>query len=104
MQPAENQTAQKQSSVTYLTNPEQKAALEAFAKARGESVGNVVREATAQYIEQPTPEELAELARLVEQVNEAIPAMNTSLDTMIATVRDMRRNIRDTLSQLDTRP
>ena len=33
--------------VTYLTTAEQKAALEAFAKARGESVGNVVREATA---------------------------------------------------------
>ena len=36
--------------ITYLTNAEQKAALEAFAKARGESVGNVVREATAEYM------------------------------------------------------
>ena len=36
--------------VTYLTSAEHKAALEAFAKARGESVGNVVREATTSYM------------------------------------------------------
>lgn len=70
--------------VTYLTTAEQKAALEAFAKARGESVGNVVREATARYMDEPTPEEEAELAFWTEQVNEAIPKMEAALDRMIA--------------------
>lgn len=73
--------------VTYLTNAEQKAALEAFAKARGESVGNVLREAAARYMAQPTEKEEAELAALVEQVNEAIPKMNASLDRMQETLR-----------------
>jgi len=73
--------------VTYLTNAEQKAALEAFAKARGESVGNILREAAARYMAQPTEEEEAELAALVEQVNEAIPKMNESLDRMQETLR-----------------
>lgn len=89
--------------ITYLATADQKAALEAFAKARGESVGNVVREATAQYIEQPSPEEEAELAALVDQVNKAIPQMNESLDSMIETIRTMRRNIRETLDSLSTK-
>ncbi|WP_374405340.1 hypothetical protein [Pelagerythrobacter sp.] len=65
--------------VTYLTNAEQKAALEAFAKARGVSVGNVLREAAAQYMEQPTSEEEAELAAIIAEVAKAVPEMQASL-------------------------
>jgi hypothetical protein len=75
--------------VTYLTDAEQKAALEAFARARGESVGSVLREAAARYMAQPTNDEEAELAALVEQVNEAIPRINQSLASMSATIRDL---------------
>lgn len=89
--------------VTFLTSREHKKQLDAFAASRGESVGNVVREATAQYIGQPTAEEEAELVALVAQVNKAIPAMNASIDSMIETVREMRRNIRETLDSLSTR-
>lgn len=89
--------------VTFLTSREHKEELDAFAASRGESVGNVVREATAQYIGQPTAEEEAELAALVAQVNKAIPEMNASIDSMIKSVRGMRRNIRETLDSLSTR-
>ena len=65
--------------VTYLTSAEHKAALEAFAKARGESVGNVVREATARYISQPSDDEEAELAAIVAEVAKAVPEMRASL-------------------------
>lgn len=65
--------------ITYLATAEQKAALEAFAKARGESVGNVVREATARYITQPTDDEEAELAAIVAEVARAVPEMQASL-------------------------
>ena len=75
--------------VTYLTNAEQKAALEAFARARGESVGRVLREAAARYMAQPTDDEEVELAALVEQVNEAIPNINASLVSMSATIREL---------------
>jgi hypothetical protein len=80
--------------VTYLTSAEHKAQLEAFAKARGESVGNVLREAAARYIGQPTAQEEAELAALVEQVNDAIPKMNATID-------DMRKTLRSTHLEVD---
>jgi hypothetical protein len=77
--------------VTYLTSAEQKAALEAFAKARGESVGNVLREATLRYISAPDPDPTAEeeeaLRLLVDQLNEAVPAMRASLERSIVNVR-----------------
>ena len=73
--------------VTYLTNVQQKAALEAFAKARGESVGNVLREAASRYMAQPTDDEEAELVALTKQVNEAIPRINATLERMSATLR-----------------
>ena len=69
--------------VTYLATADQKAALEAFARERGESVGSVLREAAATYIGQPTPEEEAEMIALTEQVNEAIPRMAAAFDRMI---------------------
>ena len=76
--------------VTYLTNAEQKAALEAFARARGESVGNIVREAVAEYMTKPTSDEEAELIALTRQVNEAIPRMNATLDRISDTIRTTR--------------
>lgn len=76
--------------VTYLTDAEQKAALEAFARSRGESVGSVLREAAARFIAQPSAEEEAELAALVEQVNEAVPRINSSLKAMSADIRRLR--------------
>lgn len=72
--------------VTFLTTPDHKAALDAFAAGSGMSVGHVVREATSQFIAQPTPEQEAELAALVDQVNAALPKVNASIDSMIATM------------------
>ena len=86
--------------VTYLSTIDQKAALEAFAKSRGESVGNVVREATARYIGQPTEAEEAELATLVEQVNEALPKMRATLDRMNARLESMTRKNEVFLKQM----
>lgn len=76
--------------VTYLTNAEQKAALEAFARARGESVGSVLRDAVAQYLGQPSPEEEAELIALTQQVNEAVPRINATLEAISARVQGLR--------------
>ena len=89
--------------VTYLTSTEHKAALEAFAKARGESVGNVVREATARFIGQPTEEEEAELAALVEQVNDAVPKMHASIDRMIETLDKSHRETDAFLKKMGVR-
>lgn len=89
--------------VTYLTSAEHKAALEAFARARGESVGSVVREATARFIGQPTEEEEAELAALVAEVNKAIPKMNASIDKIIETLQKSHLETDQLLRQMGAR-
>lgn len=89
--------------VTFLTSREHKAALDAFASERGESVGNVVREATARFIGQPTEEEEAELAALVEQVNDAVPKMHASIDRMIATLDKSHRETDAFLKKMGVR-
>lgn len=76
--------------VTYLTNADQKAALEAFARARGESVGSVLRDAVAEYLGQPSAAEEAELIALTQQVNEAVPRMNATLERISATIQALR--------------
>ncbi len=85
--------------VTFLTSADHKAALDAFASSRGESVGNVVREATMRYIAQPRDEseEEAELAALVMQVNEAVPKMKASIDLMIESMRATHEEVDRTL-------
>ena len=77
--------------VTYLTSAEQKAALEAFAKARGESVGNVLREATRGFISQPRDESEAEaeLAALTSELEKAVPEMREDFDAILASMREM---------------
>lgn len=79
--------------VTYLTNAEQKAALEAFAKARGESVGSVLREAVSEYMAQPSKEEEAELVALIREVAAAVPEMRASLRRSIEKIEESRKEI-----------
>ena len=85
--------------VTFLTSRDHKAALDAYATRTGQSVGNVVREATSQFIAQPPAanDEEAELAALVAQVNEALPKMNASIDNMIATMQKTHEEVDRTL-------
>ena len=95
--------------VTYLTNAEQKAALEAFAKARGESVGNVLREAAARYMaepdeaDRPTADELAELSAIVTEVAKAVPEMRASLRRSIARIQESRETIERTFAEMEAR-
>jgi hypothetical protein len=91
--------------VTYLTSAEQKAALEAFAKARGESVGNVLREATSRYMAQPDlSDEAAEeaaLALLVEELEAALPKWNAKFDSMEASLDRAHNAIRKALAEVE---
>lgn len=82
--------------VTFLTNRDHKAALDAFASRRGESVSNVLRDASVKYMAESRDEE-AELAALVEEVNQAIPRMRASLDEMSQSLRDAHSEIDRTL-------
>lgn len=74
--------------VTYLTSAEQKAALEAFAKARGESVGHVLREATMSYLAEVPLNDEEKMSILVGELNEALPAIEASFERMTAKLED----------------
>ena len=87
--------------VTYLTSAEHKAALEAFAKSRGESVGNVVREATARYIA-PSRADAAterELERLVPEAEVAIREIGEDILAMRAMIAETNAAIEAVLKE-----
>ena len=88
--------------VTFLTSRDHKAALDAFAAQSGQSVGHVVREATARYIAEGEDEE-AELAALVTEVNKAIPKMQASIESMIDTLRKTREEVDESLRSVGFR-
>jgi hypothetical protein len=90
--------------VTYLTSAEQKAALEAFAKARGESVGSVLREATVRYIAEPPRRDAAEeaaLALLLDELEAAIPRWNAKFDSMEASLDRAHAAVRKALADVE---
>ena len=73
--------------VTFLTTPDHKAALHAFARNSGMSVGHVVREASAIYIAQAAADEdEQQVAALVREVNEAVPRMRADIKDAIANI------------------
>lgn len=90
--------------VTFLTSRDHKAALDAFAAARGKSVGNVVREATVQYIAQP-PEQAGDqdamFKLLLEELEEAIPKWNAKFDSMEANLDRAHIAVREALKRVD---
>ncbi len=87
--------------ITFLTTPTAKAAITARAAAQGVSLGEYIRRKVEDV--DGSPEEEAELAALVGQVNEAMPKMNQSIDEMIETLRRTRQGMRETIDELDSR-
>jgi len=82
--------------VTFLTTPGHKAALDAFAMSNGQSVGQVVREATNRYIAEPPVrgEDEEALALLAPEVEIAVADMR-------ATIQAMRENIARACAAVD---
>ncbi len=75
--------------VTFLTTPDHKAALDAFAAQNGRSVGHIVREATSQYIAKPTVDDLEyddALAMALPELEAAFAQMGVTIDRMHLTV------------------
>lgn len=88
--------------VTFLTSREHKAALDAYATRHGQSVGNVVREATARYMAQPPEsDEDRALDRLVEELEAALPKWNAKFDSMEASIGRARDSIRKALAAVE---
>jgi len=89
--------------VTFLTSPDHKAALDAFAAHAGQSVGQVVRDATVRYMEQPATgkHDDAAVDRLIDELAASIPAWNARFDSMEASIARARRAIGDALLTVD---
>ncbi len=88
--------------VTFLTTPKFKATLAARAAARGISIGEYIRR-KVEDDEELTPEQEAELAVLVEQVNEAVPKMQESLDEMSRELRSTHEEVDRVLREMGVR-
>ncbi|WP_174273413.1 hypothetical protein [Sphingomonas bacterium] len=82
--------------VTFLTSPDHKAALDAFAATSGKSVGHVLREASSQYIarEPAAPDEYEEALELVlPELEMRLARWNSQLDSMHASIDRARAAI-----------
>ena len=83
--------------VTFLTTPDHKAALDAYAASNGRSVGHVVREASSQYIAQP-PQSRDEDGEALEL---ALPDLEAAVTDMQRTIAAMRTDIARTCATID---
>lgn len=79
--------------VTFLTTPDHKAALDAFARESGMSVGHVVREATSRYVAEGEVSEEERFKLLIHELDEALPAMHAALDRAIEGQQRLRADI-----------
>ena len=91
--------------VTFLTSPDHKAALDAYAARNGQSVGHVLREAASKFISQPAADndEEAELAALVAELSSAVPEMRASLERTAQRMAETSAYVDKILSQMSTR-
>ena len=85
--------------VTFLTTPDHKAALDAFAAANGMSVGHVVREATSSYLAQEGLDEDEARTLIMEEVEQAMPRIQEDLDAMRASIAEARAAIAEALRE-----
>ena len=84
--------------VTFLTTPDHKAALDAFAAGAGKSVGHVLREASSAYLAQgPADDDDEAIALVLDELEQALPQMQQDLDAMRASIAEARAAIADAL-------
>ena len=79
--------------VTFLTTPDHKAALDAFARGSGMSVGHVVREATSRCVAEGDMNEDERFNLLIEELDSALPQMHAALDRAIEGQQRLRADI-----------
>jgi len=84
--------------VTFLTTPDHKAALDAFAAGSGKSVGHVMREASSWYLAQELAAEDEALALVVDELEQALPRMQEDLALMRASIAEARTAIAKALN------
>ena len=89
--------------VTFLTSRDHKAALDAYAAQSGQSVGHVVREATAEFMAKPSTHEEEELAAIVAELVTALPDMKRRLERSARLLRDSANDVDTMLREAGVR-
>lgn len=89
--------------VTFLTTPDHKAALDAFATSSGRSVGHVLREAASRYLVEGEADEEEALAVLAHEVEQAVPRMQADIRAAIASIERANRVVDQILGREDER-
>lgn len=79
--------------VTFLTSPDHKAALDAFAKESGMSVGHVVREATTRFVSDGDMGDEERVKLLLDELDDALPHIHSALDHAIKGQQQLRADI-----------
>jgi hypothetical protein len=92
--------------VTFLTTPEHKAALDAYAREHGKSVGHVLREVSTEWLAAPKQSEEermgeAMLEALLPELERLVPKWNAQIDRMCETIDRARESIRESLERAD---
>lgn len=88
--------------VTFLTTPDHKAALDAFAASSGRSVGHVVREATNRYIAHSDEDDYEKaLDLLIPEMEAAISHWNRQLDAMHESLDAAHQAVRQALADVE---
>ena len=89
--------------VTFLTSPDHKAALDAYAAKSGKSVGHVLREASARYIDQDpdSADEYEEaLALVIPELEKMLAGWNRKLDSMDKSLDEAHRAVTKALARV----
>lgn len=89
--------------VTFLTSRDHKAALDAFAKESGMSVGHVMREASTRYVAEGDMSEDERFKLLVSELDDALPHMHAALDRAIEGQQTLRAEIDERLREAGLR-
>jgi len=79
--------------VTFLTTPDHKAALDAYAASSGKSVGHVLREASTRYVAEAGMDEEERFTLLIRELDDALPHLHDALDRAIAGQQQLRAEI-----------
>ncbi len=79
--------------VTILMSPDKKAAFDALAASRGQSVGEFFRQAGDKAAAESDAEKEAELAVLAEELERAIPEMRADIEAMRRSIQDARETV-----------
>jgi hypothetical protein len=89
--------------VTFLTSPDQKAALDAYAARNGQSVGHVLREASVRYMveEQATDEAVA---FMVSELEDALPHMQRAFESIERSIAESRAALKDMREYFASKP